>query len=406
LNGALNPGVGAELTIVLPGLAGPDVPGGERGAADALQAASALTEAVHLPGLTALLEFARDEHDAFASPTADGLLAEAFNIPRDADGQWCAAAVARQGASGDARDRHWMRADPVHLHADMGRLIVFPPVMLGLDCAESRAICEWMNGHEHFPGPALDAVSGTCWLIEVDARASRMRTFAPSVVHGEDADRFLPAGEDAPRWHARMNEMQMLLNQCPLNQARAARGEPVVNSVWFWGAGALPLPSLWPLPGSAGSPYTQVHGDHDLLAGLADCVGLRARALPDDGAQWLRDAPAQGAQLLVLDDMQLAACAADVGAWQLALHTLDERWLQPIATALRRGVWQRITLHAGGGASVVIHRPGPLRWLRRRRGLADALSRLRQVRSQGGTRPADDAKLDPEIQAHSPVADT
>jgi len=392
--------------MVLPGLAGPDTSGAD----DTLQAARALTEAVHLPGLTALLEFAREEDDAFVSPTADGLLAEAFSMPRDADGQWCAGAVARQGALRDARDRHWMRADPVHLHADMGRLIVFPPAMLGLDCAEGRAICEWMNGHEYFPGPALDAVSGTCWLIEVDARASRMRTFAPSVVHGEDADRFLPSGEDAPRWHTRMNEMQMLLNQCPLNQARAARGELVVNSVWFWGAGALPLPSLWPSlwpsPGGAGSPYAQVHGDHDLLAGLADCVGLRARALPDDGAQWLRDVPAQGAQLLVLDDMQLAACAADVGAWQLALHTLDQRWLQPIAAALRRGVWQRITLHAGGGASVVIHRPGPMHWLRRRRGLADALSRLRQVRSQGGTRPAGDAKFQTRSQAYSPVTDT
>ena len=127
-----------------------------------------------------------------------------------------------------------MRADPVHLHADMGRLIVFPPPMLGLDLAQSSAICDWLNSHEHFPGPRLEAMNGTCWLVEADEQAAQLRCFAPSVAHGHDADRFLPAGEGASRWHARMNEIQMLLNQCPLNQERAARGESVVNSVWFW----------------------------------------------------------------------------------------------------------------------------------------------------------------------------
>jgi len=368
-----------ELTVLLPGLAGPDALNNDPHADNSQYAARALTEALHLPGLTALLEYARDESDAFESPTADGLLAEAFNMPRDADGQWCAGAVARQGALGDAADRYWMRADPVHLHADMGRLVVFPPPTLDLDLVESSAICEWMNGHEHFPGPRLAAVSGTCWLLEVDAQAAQIRTFAPSVAHGQDAALFLPAGEGAARWHACMNEMQMLLNQCPINQAREARGEPVVNSVWFWGAGTLPRHP----PGRApGLSYSQLHGNHDLLSGLAECAGLRVQALPADGAQWPHDTPVHGAHLLLLEDLQLAACAADVSAWQLALHALDQHWLQPLADGLHRGVWQRIIVHAGRGASVVILHPGHMRWLRRRRGLADALSRLRQIQSQ------------------------
>ena len=277
-----------------------------------------------------------------------------------------------------------MRADPVHLHADMGRLIVFPPPMLGLDLAQSGAICDWLNTHEYFPGPPLAAMSGTCWLVEADEQAAQLLSFAPSVAHGHDADRFLPAGEGASRWHARMNEIQMLLNQCPLNQDRAARGESVVNSVWFWGAGRLPEPPADALRGESSehagiARYTRVHGDNDLLAGLADWAGLRARPLPDDGVQWLRDAPLQGAQLLVLEDLQLAACAADIGAWQLALHTLEQRWLRPIAEGLRHGAWQQVTVHAGRGASVVIRRPGLTRWLRRRRALSDVLSQMRQA---------------------------
>ena len=96
----------SELTVLLPGLAGPDASDSDAGNGEkSLQAARALTEALQLPGLAALLEYSRDEHGGFVSPTADGLLAEAFAMPRDADGQWCAGAVARQGALGDAQDR-------------------------------------------------------------------------------------------------------------------------------------------------------------------------------------------------------------------------------------------------------------------------------------------------------------
>lgn len=386
----MNASVGCELTVLLPGLAGPQISGDSQENDSHAQAARALTESMSLPGLSALLAYAHDVHGALDCATADGLLGEVFDMPRDAHQQWAAAAVARQGALGDAGDRIWMRADPVHLHADMGRLIVFPPPMLGLDLAESSAICEWLNAHEHFPGPALAAVSGGCWLIEVDTAAKELRTVAPSQVHGEDVDRFLPQGEGAAAWHARMNEIQMLLNQCPINEARAARGALAVNSVWFWGAGALPQPQH----GRGERRWSALSGDHDLLPGLADSQvdsktndrGLRARALPADGEQWLRELPGHGNHLLLLDQLQLAACAADIGAWQQALSALDTNWFVPLADAVRRGMWREVTLHAGRSASVQLRRSRWSRWLRRRQSLVGALTRMR--RRQFGARSA------------------
>ncbi len=47
-------------------------------------------------------------------------------------------------------------------------------------------------------------------------------------------------------WQRYLNEAQMVLASLPVNRARAARGEPVVNSVWFWGAEAL-APDCAPL---------------------------------------------------------------------------------------------------------------------------------------------------------------
>ena len=88
-----------------------------------------------------------------------------------------------------------------------------------------------------------------------------------------------------------------------------------------------------------------------------------------------------GAHLLVLDGVQLSACAADVSAWQLALHTLEQDWLRPLAAALHRGVWHAITLHVGRRASVTIRPAGALRWLRRR--LVDVLARMRHTQAHG-----------------------
>jgi hypothetical protein len=41
-------------------------------------------------------------------------------------------------------------------------------------------------------------------------------------------------------WRHAINEAQMVLHAHPVNQARQAAGQPVVNSLWPWGGGRLP----------------------------------------------------------------------------------------------------------------------------------------------------------------------
>ena len=52
------------------------------------------------------------------------------------------------------------------------------------------------------------------------------------------------------RWHSILNEIQMVLHEHPVNEAREGRGEPPVNSVWLWGAG--------PMPGDVDAPFQSV----------------------------------------------------------------------------------------------------------------------------------------------------
>lgn len=357
-------GTAREVTLLVPGLAGPDDPG----AGDPRVAARLLTEGLRLDALACMLGRAGDEPHALQAPTLDGLLFEAFHVPRSPDGDWPAGAVSRQALAGDAGAGAWLRADPVHLRADMGRLILFPPQALDLTLDESARIAEWLNAHPHAPGPVVEPATAWCWHARVDP-APRLRTVAPSQAHGQDADACLPRGPDAAAWHARMNEVQMLLHECPVNAEREARGAPAVNSLWFWGGGVLPA--------VAGGAHDAAWGDDPVLAGLAATAGIPVQPLPGAGARWLA-AAAPGTHLLALDTLERPAVATDLEAWRDALAALERDWLVPLAGALRRGRIARIQVHAGGGAGVSVSRRDLRRWWRRTPPLAESLARLRR----------------------------
>src|SRR3977135_1670535 len=109
-----------------------------------------------------------------------------------------------------------------------------------------------------------------------------MHTTPADAARGAAIDEKLPAGPDAMRFNALMNEAQMLLHEHPVNPERAPRGELAVNSIWFWGGGVIDA-------GRARS-FSTVFSDDPLARGLALAAGIPALALPKDAAS--RAAPA------------------------------------------------------------------------------------------------------------------
>lgn len=354
----------AHITLLLPGLAGPPDGGG----GDPAQAARLLLGDLALPGFARLAARADPLTAPCPGQTLDEMLFEAFAIARPPDGDWPAAAVSRQGLEGDAGDGVWLRADPVYLRPDMGRLLLFPARSLALSLDEAARIAQWLNAHEHAPDLRLEPATANCWHARVSG-VPRMRCVPPSLAHARDADAHLPRGPDAGKWHGCMNELQMLLHQCPVNDERERRGEHPVNSVWFWGAGALPP--------SVPARFAGVFADHELSRGLAACAGTPARNAPAD-ADRLLAACAAGEHLVALDALELAVRDAGVAHWVMALQALEQQWLAPLAAALSRGALQRLDVHAGGGAGFSVTRRALKRWWRRIPAAASALATLRQ----------------------------
>ena len=245
--------------------------------------------------------------------------------------------LAEGGAPGDAV---WMRADPVHLRLGRTDLRVVPAVTFALDAHEADALAGELNRH-YGKELRLQPVQPKHWCVRI-AAAPRLSTRPTAEVAGGDVDANLPQGEDAKRWHALMNEIQMLLHRDPVNEARQARGAPEVNSVWFWGAGKLPEPA-------AALPWRSITADDPLARGLGLHAGRSVQLLPDSAGTWLARQPTEGRHLVVLDMLRMPFAMGDTSGWVAALESLEARWFAPLLDALRAGRIGMFTLHAPDG---------------------------------------------------------
>ncbi len=287
--------------------------------------AAAALAGLRLPALELLLARGRRTSDASAS--LESWLMEAFE--GDGDEEIPAGALTFAASGGAAGDAAWMRADPAHLKLNRDELVLVPASAFGVQAAEAQALCETLNAHfsrelTFFP------IGGERWCVRIDGGAADgLRTKTPAEVAGHDINRHLPSGEGAMRWHGRLNEIQMLLHEHPVNEAREARGEPAVNSVWLWGAG--------PMPADLAAPFQSVTADDALALGLAAAAGLRHRPLPANASAWLERLPEDGRQLLVLDSLRLPLALGDFEGWQSRIEALEKDWFAPLVESLKSG---------------------------------------------------------------------
>jgi hypothetical protein len=106
-------------------------------------------------------------------------------------------------------------------------------------------------------------------------RESRLPDFvAPEFALGDDIFAHLPQGDAGRQWRRLMSEAQVILHNHPVNAARAAAGKIVVNSLWFWGGGAL--------PDHVRTAHTSVISSDVLLQSLASSAGVATPSADDE----------------------------------------------------------------------------------------------------------------------------
>ncbi|HEY2337564.1 MAG TPA: hypothetical protein VGI18_09400 [Burkholderiales bacterium] len=275
--------------------------------------------AARYPALELLL--ARGRGGSAEALTLEQSLAEAFAQ----SGALAAGALTMGEKAGDA---WWARADPVHLRVLRDRAVVAPAEAFDLAPEEAEALITALN--HHFSGRVeFHAAGPKHWA----ARLNTAHAFP-----GEPA--LSAAGRDpaaARGSDALLTEIQMLLHAHPVNEAREARGEPAVNSVWLWGGG--------PAPAEAGGPWRSVAAADPVARGLARLAGMRHDALPASAEPWLARLPEDGRHLAVLDALRAPAALEQHAAVEEGIAALERLWFAPLLAALRAERIGMVTLH-------------------------------------------------------------
>jgi hypothetical protein len=270
-------------------------------------------------------------------------LCRLFGVERQQD--WPLAPLTYALDGGSPGGRYWLRADPVHLQMRRDRLVLADSRLFPLNETEADELLASVNAHFGDEGPVLEKRHPARWYIGLE-RAPDLKTHSVHEVCGRAVENFLPGGADGRRWQGYMNGAQMVLHDHAANRAREARGEPVVNSIWFWGGGCMPE--------VAGRDYAALWSDNEIACALGQAAGLVHQRLPDDGVKILSTL-GDGETLVVIDDPYPDAAA------------LQQRWFAPLLVALRRGAVNRLRLTALGptGFDLAVNRSDLWKFWRR-----------------------------------------
>ena len=335
-------GAKGEVTVHAPGLLGPWP----------RALAADIVRGLDVPGLVGLLTRARrvgrpawrsraDEPESFERlafgvfgypPGGNDVPAAALMWEHDAAGSPAGGAADANGPSLVS-----LRADPVHLRPDLDAARLFDASHFALSRDEAAAMAAALDRHFAPEGVRFEAPHPTRWYARLQAQPDAKFQPPGGAAGGGGAGGALPAGNEGSLWRRRMNEAQMVLHAHPVNQAREARGELAVNSVWFWGTG-----EPGPVPRRR---FDEVVADDPLIRALARRSGPRVRDLAEDpetaGDPSGRRLVAPGPGCLH------AVLGRDVESWRRELLDAEERWFRPLCDAVTTGRIRKVVVDAG-----------------------------------------------------------
>ncbi len=332
------------------------------------QFAASACSGLSLPALEKLLARSRQEPMAAQphipqgdNPTrgqCEGAIPQGDNVSLEA--RLCAhfgvldesvAPITLQAEGMQAEGFYWLRADPVHLQLQRAQMNLHANAMLSVD--EAAQLCDSLNQHfagEHFK---FFAPHPQRWYVRLGA-APDLVTHPLMQVAGKNIRPYMPSGADALDWSGVMNEVQMLLHDHAVNDAREARGEVAINSVWLWGGGFAQ--TLSHRGAMSQPPFTRVVGDSLLPQAFAEYAGIPYFNLLDD-EPWLADA--SGKILVVWEGQRLAIQQGNLQAWQNAVLNLEQLCAVPLLNALSSGKVAQMTievLHSSASHRFILSR--------------------------------------------------
>ncbi len=181
---------------------------------------------------------------------------------------WAARLAVADGIldAGDPGDLAWGLLTPCHWHLGTEQVSLIDPALLALDEAASRTLFDAASSLFTSVGYGVRWGAPLRWYVAHQSLAELPCASLDRVI-GRNIDRWLGADPRQRALRRLQGEVQMLMYDHPVNEARQGRGLLPVNSVWLSGCGVA-QPDAGPVP-------------------KVD-QRLRAPALADDWAAWAK----------------------------------------------------------------------------------------------------------------------
>ena len=237
-------------------------------------------------------------------------------------------------------------ADPIHLQADRDTAKLIPAPMLSLSNDEEMALMKDINVFleademllTHRDSNEKGARNG--WYLS-GRDGSQLESCPPSFVANRNASAYLPEGEDSGQWRRLMTELQMLLHAHPVNEQRVQSGKLPINSLWFWGGGAV-YSSLEKATNAV--PFTgTIYADDDFTCAV--CVDLQ---LPCKSLAQFDPLEAEGS---IVIDTRIASAIFEQNEVEMnkVIAQINEQWLEPVYKRVHKGeISQLLILNEDG----------------------------------------------------------
>ncbi len=316
----------------------------------------------HVGPLPALEQyFSRARCKAFGCAGLENVLFDVFGIEVTSEHDLPVAPISYLNDKGQSPDSWCLRADPVHLIPDRDHLVLSGPEALALSQAEADQLCIELNTLFAEDGWRVEASTPTRWYLHLP-EDPKIHTYSLATVRGRAIGNYLPTGPNGKQWHRVMNEIQMVLHTCAVNQDRQAVGQLPVSSLWFWGGGNM----LGFRSESDQSHFSQLWSMESVSQGLAQLSQIPQKPLPKTAFDWLAQATVPGEHLIMLDKLQHDWQCEGIDTWVKNLRLFDEQWIAPMLVALQRREIKRLSLYDCHGNVYQLTPAGLRRWWRRK----------------------------------------
>lgn len=239
--------------------------------------------------------------------------------------------------TGQSTEQYCLCADPVHLAPGRDGMVLFDSGHFSLQQAELAALSAAIKPLLKASGYRLETPALNRWYL-LSKQPFGITTSALYNVAGGDIGQHLPAQRG---WRQLFNELQMLLHECDVNQARETRGELPINSLWFWGESDMPTLES---PDNEKSATWFTH--EACAAGLANQLQHTCYVEPD--CQQALAAVANGNVNVVFDRLPASGGCADAASWLAFLDHLETGWCRPLYQALANGRLQELRFYLPG----------------------------------------------------------